>query len=212
MWPRIIGRIDAGGRKVEMVTSGLSRAVPVLEGDAAAEAASSVGMDESTSRINLFRVLLNSPAAGSMINSLKDTALRGFSLDPRLRELAIMRTAWLMNAEYVWNHHTRPYVEHDLDLNPEDVLEVRDWQASSVLGSVEKAVLQLTDELVRSDRGTITDGTLSSVLDALSPAETVELVVTVAVYRGISSIAVSLSVPMEDYYGSWEPDGVAPTS
>ena len=195
-----------------MVTSGSSKGVPVLEGDDAAAAARSVGMDESTSRINLFRVLLHSPAAGSIINSLKDVALRGFSLDPRLRELAIMRTAWLMNAEYVWNHHTRPYVEHDLDLNPDDVLEVRDWQASTVLGSVEKAVLRLTDELVRNDRGKITAGTLSSVLDALSPAETVELVVTVAVYRGISSVAVSLSVPMEDYYGSWEPDGVRPTS
>jgi alkylhydroperoxidase family enzyme len=167
-------------------------------------------MSEGASTINLFRVLLHSPPAAAMINGLKDTALRHFGLDARLRELAIMRTAWLMGAEYVWNHHTRPYVEHDLDLNPADVLEVRDWRSSKAFGPTEHAVLQLTDEMVLGRHGEVASDTLAKAVDVLSPAQTVELVVTVAVYRGIASVARSLDVPMEETYGRWEPDGRAP--
>jgi alkylhydroperoxidase family enzyme len=202
---------DLGEEGVAPMRTNPSDVVGPLAPEVAATAAASVGMSDGASTINLFRVLLHSPPAAAMINGLKDTALRRFALDARLRELAIMRTAWLMGAEYVWNHHTRPYVEHDLELNPGDVLEVRDWASSTAFGPTERAVLQLTDEMVLGRHGEVSRDALSNVLGLLPPAQTVELVVTVAVYRGISSVARSLDVPMEDSYGRWEPDGRAPT-
>ena len=131
-------RVNAGGGEYADAAGNVWQADTGFDPNSAA---ASVGMSEGASTINLFRVLLHSPPAAAMINGLKDTALRHFGLDTRLRELAIMRTAWLMGAEYVWNHHTRPYVEHDLDLNPADVLEVRDWRSSKAFGPTEHAVL-----------------------------------------------------------------------
>jgi alkylhydroperoxidase family enzyme len=160
--------------------------------------------------IHLFQVLFNSPVIGATINTAKDRILKETDLDPRLRELAIMRAAWLTGAEYVWNHHHRPHVEHDLEVRPIDVLDVREWESAAGFGELERAVLRLTDEMVLE--GGASAETVAAA-GALLPGdrELVELVAAIAVYRAISTMAVTLAIPMEEGYGSWEPDGVAPS-
>lgn len=186
--------------------------VPRLPLDEAQQIAKAVDMNPDLARIHLFQVLLNAPRVGAAINLAKDVALKEGTLAPRLRELAIMRTAWLMGAEYVWNHHTRPHVEHHLELNPSDILEVRNWEQSTTLDERDRTLLRLTDEMVLAPGGEASTETVAAAAEAIGSAGLVELVVTIGLYRAISSIARTLAVPMEAEYGHWEPDGVGPAA
>jgi len=189
---------------------GPAERVPRLALDEARRRAEAAGMDPAMADIHLFQVLLHAPHAGAAIDSTKDTLLIGTTLDWRLRELAIMRIAWLLGAEYVWNHHTRSLVQHELALCPDDVLEVRDWEHSTTLGQVERAVLGLTDGMVLNRSGAASADAVQAVVDVLPLEQVIELTVTIALYRGITGVIQTLAIPMETSYGRWEPDGVAP--
>ena len=56
-------------------------------------------------RINLFSMLANAPAMLRPTLGLGNAILRGGVLDPKLRELAILRTANLTGTEYEWVQH-----------------------------------------------------------------------------------------------------------
>jgi hypothetical protein len=45
----------------------------------------------------------------------------------------------------------------------------------------------------------------------VSDAELVELIYCIALWRCISSVSMSLAVPLEDNYVPWPPDGRSPT-
>ena len=61
-------------------------------------------------------------------NDLLATMLWHGALDPRLRELVIMRIGWLTGCDYEWTQHWR--VASRLGVPAEDLLGVRDWQAT----------------------------------------------------------------------------------
>ena len=93
--------------------------VRMLSEDEAAGIAADVGMRPEMARIHLFRILLNSPSVGRVQNELNDRILRQGELTARpeataLRELAIMRLAWVMGSSYAWAHHFYPTVDVDL--------------------------------------------------------------------------------------------------
>lgn len=187
-----------------------SQPMPRLPVEQARSVAAEAGMNPALADIHLFQMLLHAPHAAVTIDSTKDILLKGMRLDARLRELAIMRIAWLLGAEYVWNHHTKALVQDELELRPDDVLEVRDWERSTVLGDVERAVLALTDGMVRSPEGRADPAVVAALVELLGPDQVVELVVAVGLYRGIAGVIQTLDVPMEPVYQRWEPDGVAP--
>jgi alkylhydroperoxidase family enzyme len=187
---------------------GVESRVRRLSVEEASAQAGEAGMDRELTNIHLFQVLYQSPSIGFAVNGAKDAALRQLELDPRIREMIIMRIAWLLGAEYVWNHHVRPHVEHDLDLFRPEVLEVRDWRRSSSIGPAQRAALAVTDEIALE--GGARAETVAACRAELGDRQTVEVVGTAALYYALATAAVSLGVPMEASYGFWEPDGVAP--
>ena len=96
---------------------------------------------------NGFQVLLNHPALAGRLNDLLALMLWHGKLDPRLRELAIMRIGWLTACDYEWTQHWR--VAQGLGVSADDLLGVRDWQSHKGFGSAERAVLAATDDVVR---------------------------------------------------------------
>ena len=81
------------------------------------------------------------------LNDLLATMLWRGTLDPRLRELVIMRIGWLTASDYEWTQHWR--VAQGLGVSADDLLGVRDWQAHQGSGPAERAVLAATDDVVR---------------------------------------------------------------
>lgn len=182
--------------------------VPRLPLDEAKAAADEAAVPDYMAELSIFQVLLNHPPLARAINDLLATMLWHGDLDPRLRELAIMRIGWLTACDYEWTQHWR--VACRLGVPADDLLGVRDWRRHGPFGPVERAVLAATDDVVR-------DGAVSAASWAACARELngdtkvlLELVTAIGAWRMIASILHSLEVPLEDGVASWPPDGRSP--
>ncbi len=100
--------------------------VPKLPLDEAKAAADEAAVPDYMAELSIFQVLLNHPALARAINDLLATMLWHGTLDPRLRELVIMRIGWLTACDYEWTQHWR--VASRLGVTADDLLGVRDWE------------------------------------------------------------------------------------
>ena len=170
--------------------------------------ANEAGVPEYMADLSVFQVLLRNPRVARPINDLLASMLWHGVLDPRLRELVIMRIGWTTGSDYEWTQHWR--VALSLGVSERDLLAVRSWRDDEELGAVERAVLGATDDFVES--GAMSDATWEACTAALGddPAVLVELTVAISTWRLIASILETLRVPLEPGVDSWPPDGVPP--
>ncbi len=182
--------------------------VPRLPLDEAKAAADEAGVPDYMAELAIFRVLLNHPKLASGLNDLLARMLWQGKLDERLRELAIMRIAWLTACEYEWSQHWR--VAQGLGVSADDLAGVRDWQSHAEFGSAERAVLAATDDVVRAGTVSAESWTACKQEFGADQALLVELVTAISAWRMIASILESLQVPLEDNVASWPPDGESP--
>lgn len=177
----------------------------MLSAQEALAAAREHAVPEPLVPLSVFRVLLrDGPVAKAMADLLVALLYRG-TLDPRLRELVIMRIGWVTASVYEWTQHWR--VATEMGMAPEDLLAVRDWRDSG-LGETDRIILQATDETLAA--GTIAPETWAR-LEALLPAGAlVELPVVIGHWRMYSSLLRSLRIPLEDGVQPWPPDGREP--
>lgn len=187
-------------------TSEKSR-VPLLSRDEARSAGEEASIHPRMAELNIFRALLQHPPVARAIGAMLATLLIDGRLDPRLRELVIMRIGWATSSSYEWAQHWR--VAKELKVPEEDLLAVRDWRASGRFGAEEQAVLQATDEILET--GTLSEQTWQTCRAQLGgDEELIELVVAIANWHLISQVARSLSIPLEDGLSFWPPDGSGP--
>lgn len=171
------------------------------------KAAEFAGIPAGFAELSVFRTLLHRPA---IAKAIADLLVANFSseLDPRLRELVIMRLGWATGSVYEWTQHW-PIALERFGCTPEDLLAVRNWRASSHFGPVERAVLAATDETLET--GNLSDATFQSCSEQLgSRTLCLDLVSAIGTWRFISQVLKSLAIPLEDGVAAWPPDGLAP--
>ena len=149
------------------------------------------------------------PALARYVQCFLDTFLVDGRLDPRLRELTILRIAWRCEQPFEWASHVR--VARRVGVGEDDILAVRVGPSDARFGPVERALLTAADEVV--DLGRITEATSAECLAALGGAEDValELLHLAAGYR-MMAIILATSQPSLDAAGLtlWPPDGIGP--
>lgn len=190
--------------------------IPMLSEESAAEIALEVGMRAEMARIHFYRQLLNSPQAGRVENEINDRILweGRLTLRPeatRLRELAIMRVAWVTSSEYLWAHHYSPTVDVDLPgRRPDNILGVRRGESYEGFDETERTVMRAVDEMVEDGR--IARATVTELIERLdSTGEVVELCYVIAIWHALTKIMETFETPLENGYEAWAPDGIAPT-
>lgn len=179
--------------------------VPMLPIQESRRRAEAEGLNPQFADLSVFRILLHNPTVAREIGkTLTALLFDGNVLDPRLRELVIMRIGWVTGSEYEWTQHWR--VARGMQIPAEDLLAVRDWQNATHLTPADKAVLQATDDTLK--RGCIQPETWTECCKHLdSEAERVELVVAIGNWLLIAQLLLSLQVPLEDGVEPWPPDG-----
>jgi alkylhydroperoxidase family enzyme len=189
--------------------------IPMLPEAEAAPLAVAAGMREEMARIHFYRLLLNSPQSARVENEINDRILweGRLTLRPeatRLRELAIMRVAWVTGSEYLWAHHYAPTVDVDLPgKRPADVLGVREGADHPGFGPAERAVMRAVDEMVRDD--VISPETVGELRELLAnDGEVVEICYVIAIWRALTTLMATFQVPLEPGYQAWAPDGRGP--
>jgi alkylhydroperoxidase family enzyme len=178
--------------------------VPVEE---ARRLGAGMGISEAQASRGAFRMLANHPDLVRHVYGLLTMLSTRNKLPTRLRELTIMRLAWVSGAEYAWFQHYR--IATGAGITPEEIVAVRDWRASKLFGSAERAVLAAADDTL--EHGRISDTVWAECERALrEPAVLVEMVVAIGNWTMFSQLLQSLRVPLEPGVASWQPDGKAP--
>ena len=144
----------------------------------------------------LMRGLANHPRLFGNLMALGGTLIYRTSLDARLRELAILRTAARTRSEYEWGMHVVHFRESCRLTGAELVSLQRGSPADPVWNETEALALRVVDEL--RDTSTLSDATWSRVQQEFEPAVIVELIVTVGNYHMLAFFLNACRIPLEE--------------
>jgi len=180
--------------------------ITLLDTEEALRRAAAAGVPEQVAGLSIFRTLLHNPRVAKSFSDLVLTLMFRAELDPRLRELVIMRIAWTTGSCYEWTQHWR--IALDLGVNEADLLGVRDWQDHAGFGPAERAVLHATDELVGT--GAVGEDTWQACAAHLTETALMELAASIGTWSMVSKFLRALDVPLEEGVAPWPPDGAAP--
>jgi len=143
--------------------------------------------------VNLYRALGNHPALVAAWTEFFST-IRHESRTPRnLRELMILRAAWLARSEYEWAQHLK--MARKAGVREEQIAALADWHASQCFDARERAALALTDALTA---GSVSDALYAEVSRYFGHAEYVELCLTAAAYAMVSRMLEAMRVELDD--------------
>jgi alkylhydroperoxidase family enzyme len=147
---------------------------------------------------NLFRALVHSPEAFRNFSRLGGWIRTGSTLDPRLREMAILQVCYITRAAYEWTHHIK--IGHDFGVSDDDVRAIIDETAGKTtdLPDLDRAVLRLAREMTEELKGS--EEAFKTVHSALGDEHTVDLLMTIAFYNLVVRVLHTLEIDLEPEY------------
>jgi len=144
--------------------------------------------------INIYRLMLHSPALASAWFDLNQAVRYGTEIDGQCRELAVIRVAILNNVEYVIRAHGPAYALKE-GLTPEQVAALSDWQPSNLFDEKQRALLAYTDAVTRDMD--VPDAVFADVRKHFSERQTVELTLLIGAYNMLTRFLKALKVDPE---------------
>jgi alkylhydroperoxidase family enzyme len=136
-----------------------------------------------------------------------DTFLFSGRIDPRLRELAILRVMWRCNRAFEWGQHYRH--ARQAGVTRDEVVSIRTSTPENDLVGAVGLVVRAADEVV--DDAAVSEQTLKELRTLFGEAGLLdEFLYVVAGYRMFATIAASKGEPFRGDRAPWPPDGVSP--
>ena len=105
-------------------------------------------------------------------------------LDPKLRELLILRVAWRTGSGYEWNQHSR--MGGDEGLTDAQLRAVRKGRDEEVWTPLERALLRAVDEMI--DGFAVSDETWDQLSGVLDAGQLLELLFVVGGYLCLATV------------------------
>lgn len=149
---------------------------------------------EDVQSINLIRTLSHHPPLMEAWGPFGGYILRGSTLPDRDREIVILRTAWLNEAEYEWGHHAR--AAGALGMTDEEIRNVAVGENAGPWSSFERYLLRAATELHR--RSAISERTWAFLKARYSDQQMIDLIFTVGQYRMVSMALRSIGVELDE--------------
>lgn len=114
-------------------------------------------------------------------------------LPPRDRQLAILRTAWLLQAPYEWGQHVQ--VSHSVGISPAEVERVVAGSGAEGWTAHEAAILKAAEEL----RGNVmvSDATWAELAKSLNEDQLFELLILIGQFTATAYYQNSLRLRLE---------------
>jgi len=148
--------------------------------------------------INIYRLMLHSPALANAWFDLNQDVRYGTEIDGQSRELAVIRVAILNDVEYVQRAHGPAYALKE-GLTPEQVDAVANWQPSKLFTEQQRALLAYTDAMTREIA--VADGVFADVRKHFTERQTVELTMLIGAYNMLTRVLKALQVDPEPTAG-----------
>jgi 4-carboxymuconolactone decarboxylase len=148
--------------------------------------------------LNVFRLLAHAETCFRPFLRLGEAILTRQELDPKLRELAILRVARLTPAEYEWVQHVA--IARAVGVSDEQVEALeRDDPEAPAFSEDEKLVLRFTEQVVRDAKPD--DATFTAAAERFSPRELVELTLAVGYYMAIARVMEVAQIDIDEPLG-----------
>lgn len=119
--------------------------------------------------------------------------VRDSSLQPRHRELLILRTAVNCSASYEWEHHV--VRGRQAGLSADEIERVKAGSEAEDWSPAEAALLAAADECQRDAK--LSDATYAMLVEHFDNAQLLDIISTVGVYLTIAVMVNTFDVPME---------------
>jgi 4-carboxymuconolactone decarboxylase len=143
--------------------------------------------------LNLYKMLPHAGPAAVGFLKLGGAILRDSELDPRLREVAILRVGMLSRANYEVHQHKR--VANRVGLSDAKIAAIEIDADTSALDTAELQVLRFTDQLVLHVKAP--DAMFHDMQAMLSSQALAELVLTIGFYMMVSRFLENYEVDIE---------------
>ena len=151
-------------------------------------------IEPNTPMPNSFRALMNSPKAAEAVGQLGEYLRLNTSLDPTVREIAIISVARHTNSDYEWAHHEP--IAREVGVRPEVIESIRIGRAPMGLPAKEGVFAQAAKELALD--GDLTDRTFQAIEHLLGPQAVVEFITLVGYYAMLSVALRALGVELDE--------------
>ena len=149
--------------------------------------------------INLFRQLSHSPGGARAFSGLGMYIRHKTTLDPRLKEMAIIQVGYLTKSEYEYTHHVRLGTEQ-FGVTEDDVhaITAETEGRDSGLPELDRTVLRAARAMVTDLK--ISDDDFAVLEKAFSNEHLVDLVLAIAFYCGVVRVLATMGIDNEPHY------------
>lgn len=144
--------------------------------------------------INIYRLMLHSPALADAWFDLNQAVRYGTEIDGQCRELAVIRVAILNNCDYVVRAHGPAYALKE-GLTPAQVEALGDWRSSHLYSDKQRALLAYVDAMTRDID--VPDVVFENARKHFSERQTVELSMLISAYNMLTRFLKALKVDPE---------------
>ena len=144
--------------------------------------------------INIYRLMLHSPALADAWFDLNQAVRYGTEIDGQCRELAVIRVAILNNVEYVIRAHGPAYALKE-GLTPAQVGALVDWKSSNLFTDKQRALLAYVDSMTRDID--VPDAVFAEAREHFTERQMVELTMLISAYNMFTRFLKALKVDPE---------------
>ena len=147
---------------------------------------------------NIFRALVNSPKGARAFARHGSYLLDRSTLDPRLRELAILQVGYVTKSAYEYTHHVELGRQNGLSDDDIRAVAAETEGRETALGALERAVLSAARRLTADL--SLDNATFATLEAELERPALIDLFLTIAFYNGVVRVLAALEVDVEDAY------------
>jgi 4-carboxymuconolactone decarboxylase len=142
---------------------------------------------------NVVATLMHHPQLAGPFLAYNSVLLRRPALDPRLRELMVLRVAWRTRARYEWAQHVR--LAQRAGVSSAEIDAIAGGPDADGWTPLEARLLAATDQLIDDYR--VDDATWRALAAELDPRQLVELVFVVGTYTGLAMAFNSFGLQLD---------------
>ncbi len=142
---------------------------------------------------NLWKMTAHIPSVLPHLIRMGNAILTKTKLDPKLREMAILLTAELLDCEYERRAHRM--FGKEVGMTDAQIKAVKDFESSNAFSDAERSVLRFASEVAQ--KGRVKDDTFSALAKHLDADRMVELAQTVGFYGMLGRILLAFEVDIE---------------
>ncbi|RYE69425.1 MAG: carboxymuconolactone decarboxylase family protein [Oxalobacteraceae bacterium] len=143
--------------------------------------------------LNLYRMLPHATSIAPGFLAMGRGILRESALDPKIREIVILRVGMLSDASYELHQHKR--VARRVGLSEEKIAALQAGADEPVFDHVESKVIRFTDEVVRNVKAT--NQAFDVLQSDFSHREIAEIVLTIGFYMMVCRFLENFEVDIE---------------